>query len=93
MFDEVNRSHSFATAMTRISVLPTDQRVDALLEFFIDVLNATDPERIRTMRDQVVERFSTCGGSFETCQLIIELINGHLALREAVAWRHATGAD
>ena len=89
MLHDVNRSPCYATALTRISVLPTDQRVNALLEFFIQLLNATDPAKIRTLRDQVVERFATCGASFETCQLMIELVNGHLALRESMCRRQA----
>ena len=82
-----NRSHAFADAMARIAILPASERVDALLEFFVDVLARMDANAIRRLRDQVMERFATCGCSFETCRLMIEFINGHLALRDVNANR------
>ena len=68
--------------MTRISSLPSDDRLDALLRYFVEVLSAMDTHSIRTQRDQIMERFSTCGCSFDTCVLMIQFIDGYLASRE-----------
>jgi hypothetical protein len=76
------RQNLFANAMTRISALPSGQRVDALLDYFEATLNGMEARTIRTLRDQIMERFATCGASYETCTLMIELIDTHLALRE-----------
>lgn len=92
MSAEVNHPHSFAANLTQIARLPAKKRVNALLDFFVATLHTMDPDTIRTLRDQVMERFSTCGGSFETCQLMIEFIDGHLALRAAGRPRQVTGA-
>jgi hypothetical protein len=81
----VNRPTAFVDAMARISFLPPNQRVDALLHYFVDVLSDLDTDAIRAQRDQIIERFSTCGCSFDTCLLMIEFIDGYLATREAGA--------
>ena len=78
----VDRETLFANAMTRISSLPEQERVDALLEYLVEVLNTMDTARIRTLRDQIVERFATCQASLETCQLVIDFVNAHLARRQ-----------
>jgi hypothetical protein len=80
---DLNRESSFADFMVRISHLPADTRVEALLDFFVGVLNSMDPATIRMLRDQLLERFATCGCSFETCVLMIEFIDIQLAFREA----------
>jgi hypothetical protein len=85
-----NHQNSLADVMTRISVLPASKRVDALLDAFGDMLNAMDPRRVRKLRDEIMVHFSTCGCSFETSELMIDLINAHLALRERGPRRHAT---
>ena len=79
----VNRPIAFADAMTRIAVLPSDERIDALLRYFVEVLSALDTQTIRSQRDQIMERFSTCGCSFETCVLMVQFIDGYLASRDA----------
>jgi hypothetical protein len=89
---DVTRQNSFANAMSRISALPSDKRVDALLEYFESTLNGMDTRRIRTLRDQIMERFSTCGSSFETCTLMIELTDLYLAVRES-RHSHSTARD
>lgn len=92
MSAEVNRPHSFAATITQIPHLPTHARVNALMDLFAETLKSMDPDTIRTLRDQVMERFSSCGGDFETCQLMIEFIDVHLALRASARRRHVTGA-
>ena len=87
MTADLDRDKSFADALTQISFLPASERVDALLKYFVGVLSSMDCGTIRSLRDQVMERFGTCGCSFETCRLMIEFINGHLALRELGATR------
>ena len=77
------RQQEFTAAMAEIAALPPAERIDALLRFFADVLSAMDSATIRRMRDQLMTRFATCGCSFETCELVIEFINGQLALRDA----------
>jgi hypothetical protein len=79
--------NSFANLTKRISSLPANQQVDALLEYFVGVMAAMDPHAIRKSRDQIVERFSACGCRFEMCLLVIEFINAHLALRERASSR------
>ena len=69
--------------MSRIAALPANERVDACLKFFAEILNAMDAGTIRHLRDQIMPRFAMCGCSFDTCQLMIEFINGQLALRES----------
>ena len=76
------RQNSFADAMTRISALPSEQRVNALLDFFEATLDGMETRNIRTLRDQIMERFATCGASYETCTLMIQLIDTYLAVRE-----------
>ncbi|MGH7945625.1 MAG: hypothetical protein ACREH8_10390 [Opitutaceae bacterium] len=85
-----NRHNAFADAMTRISFLPANERVDALLKHFVGVLDAMDADNIRTLRDQIMERFSTCGCRFDTCVMMIELINHHLAFRDMEPARRVT---
>lgn len=82
MTADFDREKSFATVMAQISFLPAHQRIDALLAYFVDVIDRMEPSSVRELRDQVMARFSTCGCSFETSRLMIEFINGHLALRE-----------
>ena len=77
-----NRPTPFAEVMTQIEGLPADKRVDAMLEIFVHVLNSRDTDSIRNLRDQIMERFSTCGSSFETCVTVIEFIDGYLAVRD-----------
>ena len=93
MAAEINREKTFADALAQISFLPANQRVDALLEYFVGILDAMDSATIRNLRDQVMERFSTCGCSFDTCRMMVEFINGHLALRELAANRFAESGN
>ena len=79
---DLDRLSSFTSEITRISALPENERVGALLNYFVRVLDAMEPDTIRNLRDQVMERFSTCGCSFETSLLMIELIDVHLAVNE-----------
>jgi hypothetical protein len=90
---EMDRQKTFTETLTRISFLPASQRVDALLKAFVEILAAMDTDTIRNLRDQMLERFSTCGCSFETCTLMIEFINRHLALRRHTSELHPTGAN
>ena len=82
MTAEFDREKRFAATMTQISVLPAHQRIDALLAFFVSVIDEMDTSEVLELRDQIMDRFSTCGCSFETTRLMIEFINGHLALRD-----------
>lgn len=84
---DLDRQSSFTSEITRISVLPENERVGALLKYFVRVLDGMEPDTIRSLRDQVIERFSTCGCSFETSLLMIELIDAHLAVNEAHSGR------
>lgn len=79
---DLDRQSSFTSEVTRISALPENERLDALLTYFVRVLDEMEPDTIRTLRDQMMERFSTCGSSFETCLLMLELIDAHLAVNE-----------
>ena len=90
MTAEFDREESFATVMAQISVLPADKRIDALLAFFVQVINAMDAGTVRDLRNQVMARFSTCGCSFETTRLMLQFIDGHLALREWSGQSHVS---
>ena len=85
MSAELDREKSFADALDQIAFLPANRRVDALLETLVSIIASTDARTICSLRDQIMERFATCGCSFDTCRLMIEFINGHLALRELEA--------
>lgn len=89
MTAEFDRERSFAAAMTQIAVLPAHKRIDALLEFFVGVIGAMDSAAVRTLRNQIMARFSTCGCTFETTRLMIQFIDYHLALREVTGTSHA----
>ena len=82
MTAESDREKSFASAISQIAVLPAHQRIDALLAFFVNVIDAMNPSAVRDLRNQVMARFSTCGGSFETTRLMVQFVDYHLALRE-----------
>jgi len=83
MRGDPTRQNSFANAMAQIAALPSDKRVDALLDYFEATLDGMETHTIRTLRDQILERFANCGASYETCTLMIELIEAHLAVRES----------
>jgi hypothetical protein len=76
------RPNDFAEVMSRISLLPASEQVDAVLDYFVEVLAPMNPGTIRELRDQLMEHFSTCGGSFYTCEMMIAFIDAHLELRE-----------
>ena len=92
MTAEFEREKTFAAAMAQISFLPANKRIDALLAFFVSVIDAMDAHSVRNLRDQVMARFSTCGCSFETSKLMIEFIDRHLALR-AVTGQSPAGSE
>ena len=93
MTAEFDREESFATVMEQISVLPAHKRIDALLAFFVSVIDAMDSHAVRGLRNQVMGRFSTCGCSFETTRLMLQFIDGHLALREVTGQSHANSGS
>jgi lipase chaperone LimK len=82
MTAEFDREKSFATAMSQIDVLPPHRRIDALLEFFASVIGQMDSASVRDLRNQVMDRFSTCGCTFETTRLMIQFVDYNIALRE-----------
>ena len=90
MIAEFDREESFALTLARISTLPAHKRIDALLAFFVGVIDAMDSNSVRDLRNQVMDRFSTCGCSFETTRLMIQFIDNHLALREVTGQSHAS---
>jgi hypothetical protein len=73
---------AFEEAKARFAELPPEARVGSMVDFFVEVLAEMTPERIRHLRGQVVGRFAKSRESFETCMLMIELIDAHLATRE-----------
>lgn len=93
MTAEFDREESFALTMAQISDLPANKRIDALLAFFVHVIDAMDSDAIRDLRNQVMDRFSTCGCSFETIRLMLQFIDGHLALREVTGQSHASSSS
>ena len=92
MTAEFDREECFALTMAQISVLPANKRIDALLAFLVAVIDAMDPDAVRELRNQIMDRFSTCGCSFETMRLMLQFIDGHLALREVTGQSHASSS-
>ena len=79
--------------LATISVLPESERVDALLAYFATLLDSTDSASIQVKRDQMLERFAGCGGSFETGALVAKWIDCHLALRGDSRFRPAASTS
>jgi hypothetical protein len=72
----------FDAVMAEISALPEAQQLDALLQFFTTVLAGLPLAQLRQRRAEMVERFSHCGGGFETCSALLELVDLYVATRE-----------
>lgn len=83
MGTKLERQKFVENALATISVLPHGKRVDALLACFASMLDSMEVTAIREKRDQLMERFSHCGASFETCALVIKWVDCQLALRGA----------
>ena len=83
MGTELDRQNFVENALSTIALLPQSKRVDALLACFTSLLDSMDADTIRQKRDQLMERFSHCGGSFETCALVVKWLDCQLALRGA----------
>lgn len=78
--------------MAEISALPEAQQLDALLQFFTTVLAGLPLARLRERRAELIERFSHCGGRFETCSVLLELVDLYVTAREQQAIRMASAA-
>ena len=78
--------------MAEIAILPEEQQVDALLHFFTTVLHEMPTDEIRRKRDDLMDRFSNCGCSYETCATLLELVDYHVARREQFAAREEAEA-
>lgn len=81
MGTELDRQKFVENALATIAILPHGKRIDALLACFSGLLDSMDVVAIREKRDQLMERFSHCGASFETCALVIQWLDCQLALR------------
>jgi hypothetical protein len=83
----------FDAAMRAIAVLPAEQQVEAVLQFLTTVLSEMSIEAIRQRRNQLMEHFSNCGGSYETCAVMLEMVDRYLAVREkwAPQWETSAG--
>ncbi len=68
--------------MAQIEGLPPHQRIDALLAFFVGVIGDMDTAGVRDLRNQIMDRFATCGCTFETTRLMIQFVDYHIALRQ-----------
>lgn len=75
--------------MAEISALPEAQQLDALLQFFTTVLAGLPLDKLRERRAELIERFSHCGGRFETCSILLELVDLYVMTRERQATRLA----
>ena len=81
MPSELARQKFVENVLSTIAVLPQAHRVDALLVCFSALLDSMDADTIREKRDQLMERFSDGGASFETCALVTKWLDCQLALR------------
>ena len=77
------------SALATIAALPKEKRADALLACFSTMVDAMDANSVREKRDQLMARFSHCGASFETCQLVIKWLDCQLAQRDRTGARMA----
>lgn len=68
--------------MTAIAALPAEQQVEAVLQLLVKVLGEMSVEAVRQRRTQLMEHFSNCGGSYETCVTILEMVDRYIAIRE-----------
>lgn len=64
--------------LSGISRVPTDERADALCSMFAGLLPGMSEQEIAIAREQVVTRL---WASPETSDPVVDLIDGHLALR------------
>jgi len=78
--------------MADIAILPEEQQVDALLHFFSTVLHEMPTDAIQEKRSELMERFSHCGCSYETCATLLELVDQHVMRREQIAAREKAEA-
>ena len=84
MASELARQKFVENVLSTVAVLPETKRVDAMMVCLSSLLDSMDANAIREKRDQLMERFSHCGASFETCELVTKWLDCQLALRRAV---------
>ena len=87
-----DRQKRFDAAMAEVATLPAEQQVEALLQFFTTVLNEMSADAVRQKRNQLMEHFSTCGCSYDTCSALLEMVDHHVAARDRWAARQETEA-
>jgi hypothetical protein len=80
-----DREAQFEDALSCVAELPPNEAVDVLLHFFLGVLNGMDLQAARQMRDELLSRFGGRYCSSHVCRMMAELVNGHLAVRQAHA--------
>jgi hypothetical protein len=83
MRTDPTRDKLFEDALARISELPPNEAIDVLMHFFVGVLNGMDLQSARKMRDELSNRFGGRHCGSHICKTMIELVNGHLASRQA----------
>ncbi|MEO6245413.1 MAG: hypothetical protein ABIQ12_08245 [Opitutaceae bacterium] len=81
MGTNLDRQKFVENALASIAVMPHGTKVDALLACFSGLLDSMEVAAIREKRDQLMERFSHCGGSFEACSLVVKWLDCQIALR------------
>ena len=81
MPSELARQKFVENVLSTIAVLPPAKRVDALIVCLSSLLDSMDADAIREKRDHLMERFSHCGASFETCALVTKWLDCELELR------------
>lgn len=71
-------SWGFESTLAAIAALPDDQKIDALLQVLKTAVDELPAETLRQKRASFMEHFSRCGGSFEVCSAVQELVDLHL---------------
>lgn len=74
-----DRERLFQEAMARIGSMSPREGADVRLHYFMSVLDGLDAGCIQRLRDELSTHFGGryCGDHL--CQMMVELVNGHLA--------------
>lgn len=77
-----DRENLFQEAMARIGSVSPSEGADVLMHYFMSVLDGLDAGGMQRLRDELSTHFGGryCGG--HTCQMMVDLVNGHLAGRK-----------
>lgn len=80
-----------AADLAEIAALPEERQLEALLKYLMQIWHETPLDDLRRRRNQFLERFADCGGSYETCSAVLAMVDQHLAHRAKAGSAKAGG--